>query len=354
MAREEIRLDGSHGEGGGQILRTALALACVTGNPFSIEKIRAARPKPGLRPQHLTGVLAAAKIAEADVEGAQVGSQLLSFCPTGLRGGEYVFDVSAAGPSAGATSLIVQSILLPLCFADRPSQVVLRGGTHVPFSPPFDYLSEVLLPTVGRMGVKAQVELVRPGFYPRGGGEIRLKVEPCSGLNPLRLESRGSLRRLIGRSLVGSLPEEVASRQLMGCITALKEAGLHAQGVTEVRESLGAGTCAFVCAEYENARAGFSALGERGKRAEVVGREAADAFLAFHRSAGAVEAHLADQMVPFLALSEGDFCFATERLSEHLNTNLWTTQQFVPFEFEVSTREESATRVEGRGCGRQG
>ena len=209
-----LTIDGSFGEGGGQILRTSLALAAITGQEITIDNIRAGRDKPGLRPQHLTGALAVAEICDAQIEGAQVGSTKLIFRPRAARGGSYEFDVSKITRSAGSVNLILQTILWPLAFADNKSRVTIKGGTHVPFAPTFNYINDTFLPTVARMGVVCRYSMTRAGYYPIGGGEVTLEIQPVNTLSPIFLDERTEPPHVQLTSAVSNLPDQIAHRQM--------------------------------------------------------------------------------------------------------------------------------------------
>jgi len=327
-----IEIDGSHGEGGGQILRTSLALSILTGKPVRLHHIRSRRKAPGLKPQHLLSARAAAQICGGRLVGAELNSTELRFDPGGVQPGRHVFDVG----TAGSTGLILQTLLTPLAFAEGPSRIRMKGGTHVPWSPPADYLQEVFLPTVARMGIHAKLNLHRAGFYPIGGGEIETAVEPASvPLKPLRIEERGHLKTLRVISAVAHLPLSIAERQLSRATNRLAEQGLAPQGEIRTVESPGKGTYCFILAEFENVRAGFSALGKIGKRAEQVGEEAAENFLLYRNGRGALDPHLADQVVLYMALAKGTSVATVSEITEHLKTNLWVIEQFLPMKFEL-------------------
>ncbi len=352
-----VVLDGSYGEGGGQILRSALALSALTGRPVRVENIRARRPNPGLQAQHLSAVRAAAMLCRAQVQGAALGATTLTFTPQSPPIlGTYTIDVGAAraGGSAGAVTLILQAILLPLAYAPGTSQVTLRGGTHVPWSPPFHYVRDVLLPCLSQMGVRAEVHLERWGWYPVGGGEIRLEVHgPLPGdgfyrLSPLTLDQRGPLRRLWGWAAVSNLPLEIAKRMAGRANRLLREAGLPDEVEAIQVESPGPGAGIFLIAEYAHIRAGASAYGKKGVPAERVAEEAVAELLAFHRSDAAVDPHLADQLILPLALAPGASRFTTSRITSHLLTSIWVACHFVGDRFEVIGEEGGPGEVRVR------
>jgi RNA 3'-terminal phosphate cyclase (ATP) len=327
-----LTIDGSHGEGGGQILRTALALAAISGRAIRFEKIRAGRKNPGLAAQHLTGVRAIAAICDAGVSGDELGSQSLSFAPGGSpQAGDYVFDVAEAreGGSAGATSLVLHTVLLPLALAEGDSTVVIRGGTHVAWSPSFDYARDVWLPALSQMGVSATLELDRWGWYPAGQGEIQVVVKGLGReLSPVYLVKRGALRRVWGRAVAANLPSHIPQRMATRANSLLRGAGVDARIEPLRVRAACAGAGIFLTAEYEAVRAGFSVLGAKGKPSEAVAEEAVAAVLAHRDSGAALDQYLADQLVLPLALSGGTSSFSAERVSRHLKTNVWVLEQF--------------------------
>lgn len=328
-----ITIDGSYGEGGGQVLRTTVALAAITGNPVRIEAIRAGRRKPGLQPQHLTAVRAAARVCGALVEGDKLDSQALTFSPrTPPQPGRYTFDVAEAakGGSAGAVSLILQTVLLPLALADGPSEVTLIGGTHVPWSPPFDYVKRVYLPMLARLGIAARVHLEKWGWYPIGGGILQAAIDGRASPDGLVLSERGTLQRVRGVAISSNLPKHIRSREAGTLLRFLRGNRLNPR-VDEVDgDSKGTGTAVFLWAESDHALAGFTALGERGKPAEQVAEEAARELLAYLAGPGAVDRHLADQLVLPLALASGPSVLTTEAVTLHLLTVAWVVNQFFP------------------------
>ncbi len=343
MKRGIITIDGSFGEGGGQILRTALALSSLLGVGIRIEKIRARRRNPGLAPQHLTCVEAAAEICGARVDGAGIGSKELTFIPGEIKPGRYLFDVARKRPSAGSVSLVFQAIYLPLALSGGKSEVIIRGGTHVPWSPPAHYLQRVFSPIASRFGLKLNIEVLRWGFYPKGGGEIKAIIYP-SKLTSVSISDRGSLIRVRGFSACARLPISIAERQREAVMQRLR-------GISDVEvetisaRSRGPGTAVFLVAEFENSVAGFSSLGERGKPAEKVGEEAAEELLAFLRSRSALDPHLSDQVIPLMALAGGESVITTSLVTQHLMTNIWLVEQLTDVRFEIKGRIGEPGRV---------
>jgi RNA 3'-phosphate cyclase len=334
-----LRIDGSYGEGGGQILRTSLALSCVLGRPIEINNIRKARKKPGLQPQHLTAVKAAAAISRAHVEGAELSSTALRFSPGAVFGGDYFFDVSEKKGSAGSTSLVLQTTMLPLCFAEHPSTVTVIGGTHVPWSPTFHYLKHVFLPLLFRIGVSVDLTIEKWGWYPIGGGKVAARIHPQQAFSPVTITERGKLKRVGGISAVSNLPIEIAARQRNTAIKALSPRGIAVEMEIIEAPSPGKGTLVFLFAEFENIIAGFDSLGAINKRAEAVADEACHAMSGYLDAKGALDPHLADQIVPYLALARGASEFTTSRVTQHLLTNIWVVQQFMDIEIQVEGKE---------------
>jgi RNA 3'-terminal phosphate cyclase (ATP) len=342
-----LTIDGSYGEGGGQIVRSALALSAVLGRPVEIVKIRAGRKTPGLQPQHLASVRALAQITGAEVRGAELGASMLHFVPGPISGGSHRIDIG----TAGAVSLVFQMLLAPLAFAQTPSCVTLTGGTHVPWSPPAPYLSEVFLPIAAQAGLVATWQVQRAGFYPRGGGEVRVALHPLKVLAPLDLSDRGKMVRIRAVSAVAGLPRRIAERQADRVRRRLGDAGYEVETEIAELEANCPGDSLFVWAEFERSRAGFGTLGARGKPAEHVADEAADALLAFLTSGAGTDPHLADQIVLLMALASGRSVLTTSRVSQHLLTNLWTIRQFLPLmiSLEGGLDEPGQLIVEGAG-----
>ncbi len=343
-----ITIDGSYGEGGGQILRTTLSLSALLEKDVEIKRIRAGREKPGLRPQHLAGIRALARIAGAKVEGDEIGSESISFSPSRVGGGVYRFNVAEERGSAGAVTLVLQVLLLPLCFSSSSSDVALLGGTHVPWSPPFHYFSMVLLPTLARIGLYCEADIEKWGWYPKGGGVIHVKIVPIGELQSIDLSARGRPRRIFGISGISNLPAHIAVRQKERAYQRIKERlslvpDIH---IMDNAPSPGQGAVLFLVLESEGGLSGFSALGRRGKRAEEVADEAVDQLFEHIDSEGCVDPHLSDQLIPFVALAKGKCVFTTSRITHHLLTNIWVVKQFLDVRIEVEGREGEAGRVD--------
>ena len=340
-----LEIDGNYGEGGGQILRSSLSLSAILNRPIRINGIRAGRKKPGLAPQHLTSVNAVAAITNAKVIGGQLGSQTMTFRPQAISGGNYTFDVAEIRPSAGALSLVFQAIALPLSFAKVPSTVTLRGGTHVPWSPSVHYLQKVFIPMAARFGFEGSIQLNRWGWYPKGGGEAIARVQPSANWSGVQLGHRGKLQAIHGISAASNLPEHIINRQHNQIVKRLARFDSPVNIERVKGKSIGQGTLVFLMAEFENVQAGFSSLGARGKRAEAVADEAYQALADFLKSDAAIEPFLADQLILPMALAKGESRFTTPQITQHLTTNIWLVQQFLPVQFEVNGAENEAGEI---------
>jgi len=320
-----ITLDGSAGEGGGQILRTGLSMSLVTGKPFRIERIRAGRKRPGLRRQHLTAVHAAAEIGRAKIEGAAIGSQQLGFIPGRIRPGRYRFAVG----SPGSATLVFQTVLPPLLCGAGPSRLELEGGTHNPWAPPLDFLQAALLPIISRMGPGLEVTLKRPGFYPAGGGRFSARIQPSRQLSPVHLLKRGQIVRRSVRGLVSRLPIEIARRELS---TIQAQLGWPEQSArAETVESAGPGNCVMIEIQSEQVTELLTGFGRRGVRAEQVAREAADQARRYLSAGVPVGEHLADQLLIPMAIA-GAGTFRTLAPSQHTRTNIEVIRRFLDVE----------------------
>jgi len=329
-----IEVDGAHGEGGGQILRTAVSLSAVLGEPVHVTGIRAGRPRPGLAAQHVTGVEAVAGLCDAEVDGLHVGSKDIEFRPGTLTGGEFALDVG----TAGSTSLILQACLLPAAMSKAPVTLTLRGGTDTRWSPPIDYMRLVHLPLVRRMGVTFEVDVVRRGFYPEGGGEIVARVDRCPAVTGIDLSRPGDYLRISGVANAQNLPEHVASRMKHAALKNLVD-HRDMRVDTDLRSGPSTGAAVVLAAEYEKTVLGASALGQRGVRAETLGETCASDLAETMRSGATADEHMADQLIPYMALAKGDSVFLAEELTGHAETNIWVVERYLGRRFATSKRD---------------
>ena len=324
-----IVIDGSAGEGGGQILRTALALSLVTGESFRIEKIRAGRRKPGLLRQHLTAVQAALEIGDATAQGAELGSLELTFKPGNVRAGDYHFAVG----TAGSATLVLQTILPPLLIASRPSTIKLEGGTHNPSAPPFDFLEKTFLPLLNKMGVTVTAALECPGFYPAGGGKFSVSISPAVSLSKLELLQRGDIKRRVARAIVANLNRNIGGRELAVVAEQLNWPA-ELLKVDEVRNSCGPGNALVIELESQCVTEVFTGFGERGVAAEKVASDTVELVREYLACDAPVGCHLADQLLLPMAIGEGGV-FRTSAPSRHTDTNIETIKKFLPVSLTV-------------------
>jgi RNA 3'-phosphate cyclase len=347
MSNGMIEIDGSEGEGGGQIVRSALALSILTGRPFKLTNIRARRPKPGLQPQHVMCVKAAGSISGALYKGASNGSAVLYFEPNAVKSGSYTFTIG----TAGATALVLHTVYLPLALrGDTPSEVTITGGTHNAHAPCYHFLETTWAAYLARLGIKIELEMVRPGFYPRGGGEIRAVIHPCERVTGLELLTCSPLTTAGGFSAFAGLPESVGKRQARRLSVRLKSEGVESHIPVEEWEAANPGSVAAVVFRQAPVPALFFGLGERGKPAESVADEAADEAIAFRDAQAPVDPHSADQLLLPLAFSPDASRFRTSEVTRHLTTNIETVRKFVDrkIEVELGERKSGVVRIAQR------
>ncbi len=332
---ETVFIDGSTGEGGGQILRTSLTLACVTGKSLRMENIRATRRKPGLARQHLSCVQAACQISNGQCRGGALGSGVLDFQPGAVRGGDYSFDIG----SAGSASLVIQTILPALFLADGPSTVTVTGGTHNPMAPPFDFLCETFLPAIGDAGFEGDCKLIKHGFYPAGGGKINFDVKPRQKGTERMIDhcELSGEPQIYARIYTARLPGHIAQRQQK----LLLQSGLNIQNIEhiEVTDSNGPGNCVMIRLCNGGRTTVFTAFGMRGKPSQQVVGEVVKMARDFLASGAAVDSFLADQLLIYIAMSKTG-CYTTNEPSSHLQTNMEVIKKFLPVDFVVEEQKK--------------
>lgn len=336
----DLQLDGALGEGGGQVLRTALSLSLVTRKPFCVRDIRAGRAKPGLRRQHLAAVRAAARIGGARVEGDRLGSQSLRFAPGTTRPGVYEFSTGGAG----STTLVLQTLLPPLLCAEGNSTLLLEGGTHNPFAPPYDFIRKTFLPAIRRIGPVAQASLERYGFFPAGGGRVRVRIEPSRVLHPLRLTERGRVLHVGATAVVANLPKHIAQRELHTLRRMLDISPDHLT-LLELADAPGPGNVVMVEVVCEQITEVFTGFGRRGVPAEAVGEEAGQGARRYLEAGVPVGRHFADQLLLPLCIA-GQGAFRTLELSLHARTNLEVIKRFLDVNVRIHRQTGAARLVE--------
>lgn len=328
-----IRIDGSAGEGGGQVLRTALGLSLVSGKPFQIEKIRAKRERPGLLRQHLTAVLAATEIGNAKVEGATLGSKNLTFTPGKVRAGEYHFAVG----TAGSGTLVVQTILPAVILADGASRLVIEGGTHNMQAPPFDFLEKTFIPLLNRLGPKIELKLERYGFYPAGGGRFTVEINPCLAVSPAQWTERDEIEHRHGVAIVANLPRSIAQREV-DTLRHMLGWGPECFEIIETEHTAGPGNVVMVGVGTPSITEVFTGFGRLGASAEHVASEAAGAVRSYLSSEAFAGEYLADQLLLPLALARGG-SFTTTKITLHAQTNMRVIESFLPVTFSTQKNE---------------
>jgi len=335
-----IEIDGSFGEGGGQILRSSLALSMVTGQQFRIEGIRSRRQKPGLLRQHLTAVQAATLVSNAEVEGATLNSTSLTFRPREVHALDHAFSIG----TAGSTSLVLQTILPALLIADGPSTLTFEGGTHNQQAPPFDFIDRAFLPLVNRMGPRVGASLERHGFYPAGGGKFSVTIEPCRALQGFDLRDRGAIKKSMARAVISSLPKHIADRELR---TVGEATGWTREQLTTfaVPNPVGPGNVLFIDVESEALTEVFCGFGEVGVRAEEVAKSALQSMNDYIAAGVCVGEHLADQLMLLLAIA-GRGSYSTVPLTMHSTTHIELIKRFLDVSIEVRTYFERGVTVD--------
>ncbi|WP_242394452.1 RNA 3'-terminal phosphate cyclase [Anaeromyxobacter oryzisoli] len=349
-----IVIDGSEGEGGGQMLRTALSLSAITRKPFSIVNVRAKRLKPGLRPQHREAARAAARLVDAALVGDEVGSDRLDFRPRrSARAGEWALDIG----TAGSTPLLLQTLCWPLALTGAPSTVTLRGGTHQDHAPSFHYLALVWAPAVARLGFRVELALQAAGFYPEGGGEMTARIAPAHSMPPLDLVHRGTVQEVEVVSMVAGLGYDVAERQAQRAIRSLREAGISAEAERVPVPARGSrGGHVLVVASFERTRAGFGAVGGPDRAPEETADVAVNAFRAYLAGGAAVDPHLGDQLLlPASLLAAGMVApapgvvpatrYTVGRVTKHLTTTAAVIRRFLDVDISIEGREDAEGEV---------
>lgn len=321
-----ITLDGSQGEGGGQIVRTAITMSAITGQPVEISRIRGGREAPGLRPQHVTAIEAVGSLCGAETRGVEVGSEALVFEPRSpVRAGEYEWGVG----TAGSACLVAQAVIPPLALAEGETQVKLYGGTHVPNSPSGHYLRDVYTSMLLWMGLDVEVYMESYGFIPEGGGMLTVYIKGGTRPHGLNLIERGPLERIFGTAVGCNLPSHIPQRMANRAVNLLGAVDVPVDIRPMRTRSVSSGAGIFLTAEYENGRAGFGMLGRRGMPSEEVAERAVTPLLMFHDSGAAVDERLMDQLLMPLALAEGPSAISTNAITDHLRTNVEVVRAFL-------------------------
>ena len=332
-----MEIDGSYGEGGGQILRTAVALSAITKKPIRIKNIRANRPNPGIKPQHYVAIKSIRDICNAETNGLEIDSSNLEFLPKKVKGGEYKFDIG----TAGSTILVFQACILASLKTNEPLTITLTGGTDVKWSPSWDYFKHVFLPLIRKTGVSVNARLIKRGYYPKGGGEALLTIHPNKKIQPLQLDKKQEFSKVNGIINISNLPDHVSNRIKHAAIKTLFKKNLRSSIEIEQASSLSSGTGITLWTQTEDTVMGSTVLGERGVSSEEVGETAALNLLREIESDATLDVHAFDQLIPYMAISRNigySSCIVCE-LSSHAKTNMWLIKQFFDVNFEAKQSE---------------
>ena len=319
-----IEVDGSYGEGGGQVIRTAVSLAAVLGKEVKVSNIRAGRPTPGMMAQHVTSVEAVAHLSDAQVDGLHIGSKEIVFHPGKLVGGEFELDVG----TAGSIPLVIQTCMLPAALSKGSASLVVRGGTDVKWSPPVDYLTMVHAPLAGKFGVHCEVDVVRRGFYPEGGGEVRAEIPRVGGLTGVKVTSQGGLMGINGIAFSQNLPDHVTERLRHSVLKRLADLG-NVRTTVDIRRGSSTGAGIVLAASCSNTVIGAAALGQKGVPAERVGENCAADLAETLASGVTADEHALDQMLTYMALAGSPSSFLVEDVTPHAETNMWVIERFL-------------------------
>lgn len=335
-----IEIDGSYGEGGGQILRMSIALSALTGKPIKVFNIRANRPNPGLRRQHMTAIEAVAKICNAKIKGLQVGSSKIEFYPNKIKGGNYKLDVG----TAGSITLVLQACLLPSLFAENETYLRIKGGTDVKWAPPWDYFKNVFVPLIRKMGIEIEAKLIRRGYYPVGNGEVEVKIKPCQKLR--KIEFIEKIDRIEGIINISNLPIEIAERIKKAAENEIKHVENKVK-YSNIRIEKFKADCPGVGIVLWTREKilGADCLGEKGKPAEMVGREAGGKLIKEINANVDLDEKAVDQLLPYMAIANEKCYFVCKHLSKHASTEMWLIKKFIDVDFEIKENKVYEIKV---------
>ena len=330
-----LQIDGSHGEGGGQILRYAIALSVLTKEPVEIANIRANRPNSGLRAQHYTAISCMKSLCNAETEGLSIGSAKLKFLPGEIHSGEYKFDIG----TAGSITLVFQACVLSSLKATEPIKIKLTGGTDVKWSPSWDYFTHVFLPLIQKMGVKTDAQLIKRGYYPKGGGEAELTIYPVKKLQPLHLEGKQVFNKINGIIHIANLPDHIGKRMKHAAMKMVAKNNLQSSIQIDKTTSFSPGTGITLWSQSEFTVLGSTALGEKGVTSEKIGGNAANQLVKEIKIGATIDTFAIDQILPYTVLAKDESVCMVRMLSNHTKTNIWLLKQFFDVEFEIKEQQ---------------
>jgi len=332
-----LEIDGSYGEGGGQILRNAIALSTLTKKPVKIINIRANRPNPGIKPQHYISIKSIQDLCDAKTTGLEIGSSTLSFTPGDFKGGKYNFDIG----TAGSITLVFQACILASILSKESVTIKLNGGTDVKWSPSWDYFTKVFLPLLKKMGVSVDAKLITRGYYPKGGGEAEIKINPCKKIKPLILDRYQEFSDVKGVINIAGLPDHVCTRMKNSAIKLFLKENLMANINIERFSSISQGVGITLWIESKDTIIGSTVMGERGVSSEEVGKTVVRNLLSEIQSQSTLDVYAFDQLLPYMTLAEGNSSCFVKELSNHANTNIWLVKQFLDVDFEAKNKEDN-------------
>jgi len=326
-----LRIDGSYGEGGGQILRTAIALSVITNKSVEIFNIRSNRPDPGIKPQHYVAIKSIEDLCGGESTGLEIGSSDLVFKPGEVKGGNYKFDVG----TAGSITLVFQALLLSALKTHHPLTVTVKGGTDVRWAPSWGYFNQVFLCLLKKMGVSVDAQLIKRGYYPKGGGEGSLTIKPSEIIHPLCLDEKQNFTKINGVIHSANLPEDVSTRMKHAAIKTLMKKSLEADITVEDKPSISTGIGITLWTKSDSAILGSTMLGERGVPAEKIGGDAASNLIKDIESDANIDVYAFDQIVPYIAIAHKSSSCVVREISNHAKTNMWLVKQFFDVDFKL-------------------
>jgi len=331
-----LQIDGSYGEGGGQILRYAVALSALTKKPVEINNIRANRPVPGIRPQHHTAISCIKSICKGAIEGLSIGSPKLTFSPGEIQPGEYKFDIG----TAGSITLVFQACILSSLNTTKPITIKLTGGTDVKWAPTWDYFTQVFLPLIQKMGVNTDAQLIKRGYYPKGGGEAVLTIHPAKKLQRLQLEEEQDFKEINGIVHIANLPDHISKRMKHAALKIVVKNNIQSFIRVDKTTSFSPGTGITLWSKSDHTVMGSTFLGERGVTSEKIGENAANQLIKEINTGATIDTFAIDQILPYMVLAEEESVCMVRELSNHTQTNMWLLKQFFDVEFEVKEQQD--------------